>query len=134
MTALLLATALFSCASAQAFTLFGFRTLADIMNGQYWRWSSTVSTCGPAHQPFELTYAVAPNFMANQSPQTIATAKAAVESALQTWSEATNGLITFREAAWDAVQNADPQPPCWEGPGFTEWLADRDFWQGQGFN
>lgn len=120
---------------ARAFTLFGFRNADEVAMGSFRRWDLSQSTCGPDNRhPYDFTFAVDEDFMADEDPLTRADAKDAVLRALATWSEGVNGLISFTEADWSAVQNQDPLPPCFEGPGVEEWILDPPFWQSQGFN
>src|SRR5690606_19682017 len=82
-----------------------------------------------AFRPITMMYAVDSGFMSNQSPETYANAKAAVESALRTWSEATNGYLRFTEAPWPAVLNITNDPvnypfPHFTGPGLSHWCSN----------
>ncbi len=113
--------------SAQAFTLFAFRTLADIQANQYWRWIR-----GSPRTPFALSYKIDEGFLQNQAPNVAAAAHDAAARAIHSWSEGVGGFFTFNETIWPPVPNANPTPPRWEGPGFDEWIANREFYESMG--
>ncbi len=121
-----------TASAAVSFTLFGFRSAADIANNQVFKWAEA-----PARTPFVMTYAFADDFMAGQADITQQEARDAVVRALNTWSEGTGGFITFEPALWGVIENGssdfsccpfDPagvSPPAqFFGPPLDEWLAD----------
>jgi hypothetical protein len=113
-------------APARAFTLLDFKTTSDIALGKWFDWlnpRTSASYCpGGRGAPFVLTYSIDSSFMSNQTPEVRAAAAQAVRNALQTWSEASNGLITFRPADWAPVVNADTTPRIFfDGPSQAQW-------------
>jgi len=124
-------------ASAVAFTPLDFLTATQINNGQkpkWWQGSKWFMGTGTANDelPFILSYKVDANFMQNISGPNAAQVQAgahdAAVAALEEWSRATGGAITFQEAPWLAVPNnvqpaaSDSEPL--EGPSEAEWLDD----------
>lgn len=146
LTRLLLFAVTFGCAASFCFgdgyALLGFRKAADVAQGKWFRWYdprmqsfSRQSLLSPG-EPLVLTYAIDPDFMSTQDPVTRANAVAAVESAFQTWSDATNGHLKFVPAQWNAVENRDglaANNPCtgvdgyfnsfYTGPSVEEFCA-----------
>ncbi len=120
-----------AASSVCAFTLFNFRSQADVDVGQFVRW---LPDGAPAATPFVLSIDIDDDFLANQDPETAAAAEAAAVKAFKSWSDATGGFINFQQVTlWnDAVPNADPLPPSFEGVGFAEWIANREFFEGMG--
>ncbi len=111
-----------TAAKARAFSLSGFPSASDIQNGDVYRWIDYLESPG---QPFVLTYAIDENFLAGEDPDTVANALAAVQGALQSWTDATNGMIRFEQADWSAFRNgSDGQTPPskFVGPPLQEWI------------
>lgn len=111
---------------AKAFTLLDFRTTADLALGKWFDWlnpRTSVPFCPNGRgAPFVLTYSIDASFMSNQPADVRAAAAQAVRNALRTWSDASNGLITFRQADWAPVVNADGTPRIFfDGPSQAQW-------------
>jgi len=109
-------------AQAGSFTLFGFRSWTQIQNGNFFTWKQ--SEYGA---PFELSFAIQSDILSNQPGGTAfsGSARGAVVSALESWSAASHGFITFEEAPWSPVPNDNNTPrPAWEGPPLDEWDGD----------
>jgi len=126
---------LFVCASlcpspADAFTLFAFKSRTAIENDNIFRWDKP-----SVDEPLTLSYAVDADFLSGEDAATAADAKAAVERALQEWSDATGGRIVFQEAPFPAVRNLDPPDlrVQWEGPAWDLFFQDPTFWQSLGY-
>lgn len=122
-SAVLAALWLSAPASAQGpcsgFVLLDYRTQAEIANGQYRGWEGYLDG-----QPIPLSYQFDDEFMDFLGPQGRQAAKEAVIAALQSWSNATNGNLSFHESQWVAVENSDLTPFWqWEGPSFAQWEA-----------
>jgi hypothetical protein len=108
-------------ATARAFVPTDFPDQSEIDAGLVRRWSAYLDDPG---QPFVLTYAIDADFLANEDPETAAGAVAAIEAALQTWTDATHGMIVFVPAEWAPVRNTGNQPPSqFVGPSLDDWLA-----------
>ena len=120
--ALVLLLVLFGAvATTRAFIPTGFPDQSEIDSGLVRRWVDYLNNPG---QPVVLTYAVDPLFLANEDPETVVGAMAAIQGAFQTWSDATNGLLRFELAEWGAVRNTGNQPPSqFVGPSLDEWLV-----------
>ncbi len=116
------------------FSLLDFKTQANINAGQWFKWvyppvpNNNPNPIAPAGTrrgvigPFSISYRVDSQFMFNQDPETKASAQAAVEAALQTWSDGTNGYMTFDQAPWGAVVNLDATfHNFYAGPSLQEW-------------
>ncbi|MDX2114961.1 MAG: hypothetical protein SFZ24_04970 [Planctomycetota bacterium] len=115
-------------AGARGFTLLDFRPQGDILNGLWFDWLNTRTEAplcpGGKGLPFTLTYRIDANFMSNAPANVRAGAAQAVRNALATWSLGTGGFISFREADWAPVVNADTTPRLYfEGPPLAEWQA-----------
>lgn len=124
-----LALTLLGAGWAFAFTLGGFPSAQNIQLGAYARWQRQ-----PALTPFTLTYKIDSALLSNK-PQAIRDgARVAFTNALGSWSSATGGFVEFvEETRWvNAVPNANPLPPRWEGPSTAEWLANQAAFQAQG--
>ncbi|MCA9293399.1 MAG: hypothetical protein KDA20_06265 [Phycisphaerales bacterium] len=138
-------------AAAQAFVLLDFPRQSDVTAERYFRMMNPYTGIprGYDGQPFNIYYAIDANFMANQPQAVRDTAVAAVESAMQSWSDACAGFAEFLPVPWSAVENNDcacngvgcPQfdfhqcntsdaeccdpvtHPFYIGPGLQEWIA-----------
>ena len=108
------------------FALLKYRSAGDLALGNYSSWFDVRGNAfyGSDGLPFTLLYAVDEGFMAGESPEVAAGARAAVVSALGRWSAASRGFVSFEEASWSAVENRDGLPrPFFRGPSLEEWLA-----------
>ncbi len=122
------------------FALLQYPGVADPSDGDYKRWRPLIQSSPPVGwsegDPFTLTYAIDANIFPAFTPQQRADAVLAIEAALQTWSDSTNGHMIFALSQWQAVAGQDtvniplnqcfPATPAnqWEGPGFfTDWVA-----------
>lgn len=103
---------------ARGFSLDGQPDWPTIQNGQVYRWDAYQNG-----QPFVLTYAIDDQFLAGEDPETIANIQATVQAALQTWTDATHGMVQFVPSAWGAVPNDGGLVDSFVGPSFDEWLA-----------
>ncbi len=134
---LLPAAALSLAAAAVAFVPLDFPSTVELQGGSVVKWtqgSKWFMGDGDANDslPFILSYKVDDDFMQDvggaHAAEVQAGAHAAAVSALEEWSQATGGAITFEEAPWSTVTNtvsptaSDAEPL--EGPGEDEWLAD----------
>lgn len=127
--ALVLVLVLGSAATtARAFSLTGFPSQSEIDAGLVNRWADYADAPG---QPFTLTYAIDYDFLANQDPETAANAVAAIEAALQSWSDATNGMLRFEPAEWGAVRNQGSPPSQFVGPPQADVDACQDLCEAQ---
>lgn len=116
--ALALVTVLLTDARAGAFSFLDHPPNGDIVLDNVRRWTEYQN-----NEPFVLTYAIDENFLAGEDPETVANAVAAIEAALQSWSDATNGMITFQPSPWKATRNTGTVPPSvFVGPGWDEWF------------
>jgi len=107
-------------AEASSFTLFGFRSWTQIQNGAYVRWIEAAYG-----EPFTLSFAIEEGLLhRSDRPELSGQARAAVLSALSSWSEGSGGLITFEESQWSATPNEGASPPAYEGPPLHEWDGD----------
>lgn len=124
---------------AQAFTLLDFPIQSEILSGKWFDWHNprlSIPYCPNGRgNPFTLTYRIDADFMADEPPPVRTAATGAVMNALQSWSDATQGFVSFRQSDWPAVTNCDTttsvQPGCpqpcsvifaaFEGPPFAQW-------------
>lgn len=101
------------------FTLLDFRSQADIALGNYRGWDGYLE-----NEPIALSYQFDEEFMDFLGPVGRDAAIQAVVNALQSWSNATNGHLTFHPSEWVAVENSDDTEFWqWEGPSFAQWEA-----------
>ena len=105
-------------ARAQGFTLLNFISPTDIANDNVIRWDIYDRS-----EPLVLTYAIADDFLADSGiPHE--ELRTVIESALNRWSEASNGYIRFVESEFGAVLAEGSNPGSILGPPLDEWLAD----------
>lgn len=104
---------------ASAFSFLDHPNPAAINSGSVHRWPE-YNTAQPA--PIVLTYAIADDFLLSEGPQVRAAGIAAVERALQRWSDASRGMIRFEPSAWGAVRNIGTPPNAFVGPSLQEWI------------
>jgi hypothetical protein len=73
-----------------------------------------------------ITYAVSPDFLINEDPETRDNALGAIESALRSWEQATHGMVRFEPAEYGVVEmgiDEDGQPPStFVGQPFEDWI------------
>lgn len=124
-SAVLITIVLVTLARAQGtcsgFVLLDFRSQADIALGNYRGWEGYLQ-----NQPITLTYQFDDEFMEFLGPAGRDAAIEAVESALNSWSQATHGHLSFEPSPWVAVPNDDAivQGGCWanwSGPSCQQW-------------
>lgn len=108
------------CASytfGQGFTLLNFPEPAEIQNGNVLRWTGF-----SRDEPLVLTYAIDDAFLANTSLSR-EEIEDAVRSALQRWTDASNGFVRFEPAEWTAILNDDTTPrTVFVGPPTSLWV------------
>jgi hypothetical protein len=107
--------------TAGAFSFLSFPPQARVDSDQVLRWPDYADG-----QAFVLTYAIAPDFLETEDPDTRANVEAAIASALATWSDATNGLMRFERAEYHPYEmkdDADGAPPAgYVGLPFDDWF------------
>lgn len=110
-------------AEVRAFSFLGFPSLSRILSDEIYRWPDYPAVT-PA--PFVMTYAIAPDFLINEDPETRDNAVAAIEAALRSWEQATHGMVRFEPAPFGVVEmgtDEDGQPPStFVGQPFDDWL------------
>ena len=106
--------------AAPGFSLLDHRSQALVESGSVLRWADY-----SPDQPLVLTYAIAEDFLDDEPPEIRADAILAIESALQSWSDATNGFLRFELAPWAAERNQGDSPPdVFVGPPIGDWFED----------
>ncbi|MEM8836001.1 MAG: matrixin family metalloprotease [Planctomycetota bacterium] len=114
------------------FALLDFQSQTSIAEGDYLAWQQIACAAPPSGwdvgDRITLTYAIDPDFLGSADETARADAVLAIQSALQTWSDASRGMITFLPSEWTPVVNddqlvADGLVFCWNGPGFDDWIA-----------
>lgn len=101
-----------------AWSLLDFPPQATVDNNNILRQADYI-----AGEPLVLTYAIDRDFLVGEPLLTRERAVAAIERALESWSEASNGLIRFVPAEFNPDLNVGNTPPAsFVGPPFSEWL------------
>jgi len=107
-----------------AFSFLNFPSLSRIAANQVFRWPD-YPLANP--QPMELSYAIAPDFLDNEDTETRANAVAAIKAALQSWTDASHGMIRFVQAPYGVVEmglDEDGTPPLnYVGQPFENWIT-----------
>ncbi|MEM1424754.1 MAG: matrixin family metalloprotease, partial [Planctomycetota bacterium] len=103
--------------AAQGFALLGFPTPARIAEERVLRWPDYTPDA-----PLVLTYSIDEGFLAD-SGLSRAEIEATVRSALDRWTQASNGFVRFEPSPWDAVLNTDCTPrTVFVGPSTDIWI------------
>ncbi len=107
---------------AQGFSLLNFPPASEVAADQVIRWDLY-----DRDEPLVLTFAIDEDFLASSGipPDKI---RAAVLSALQRWSDASNGYVQFQESQYPAALGMGNSPPAeYVGPSldlWVQWVAD----------
>lgn len=102
-----------------SFTLLDHPAFAQVLDGNVLSWPNEDGTGYRL-----LTYAIDDDLLPNEDEATRQAAVQAILQSLQSWSDASAGIITFEEAIFAPVENHDSTPKVqFEGPSIEEWIA-----------
>lgn len=114
-----LTTAHFTAAGAHGFGLLDFPSIEQINQGLVF----SIQGYTPG-TPRIITYQIDSEFFAGRTDVTHYEAVIAIENALNTWSDATNGNLRFVRTEWNAVLNQGNPLGSFVGPPLADWLAE----------